>query len=136
MALRDIFKRQKTEKTEGKTGEKPAASAVKESSGETKSLKGKRVNSAWRVLKTAHITEKATDLAGKNQYIFNVYLRANKNEIKSAVENIYGIDVVSVNVVNIPSKKRRVGKIYGWKSGYKKAIVKIKEGQKIELMPR
>lgn len=98
--------------------------------------KGKRIDLAWRVLKNAHITEKATDLTGENRYVFNIHSGANKNQVKSAVENIYGVDVVSVNVVNIPPKKRRVGKTRGWKAGYRKAIVEIKEGQKIELMPR
>lgn len=98
--------------------------------------KNKRIDLAWRILKKAHITEKATDLTGKNKYIFNIYDKADKNEVKKSVENIYGVDVVSVNIVNIPPKKRRVGKNRGWKSGYKKAIVKIKQGQKIELMPR
>lgn len=103
---------------------------------EMKTSKEKRIGLAWRILRTAHVTEKATDLSEKNQYIFNVYPQVNKNEIKKAVEDIYGVDVVSVNTVTIPAKKRRLGKISGWKSGYKKAIVGIKKGQKIELMPR
>ena len=40
------------------------------------------------------------------------------------------------NVINIPRRKRRIGRTMGWKQGYRKAIVKIKEGQKIELLPR
>jgi large subunit ribosomal protein L23 len=103
---------------------------------EVRNPKDKNIGLAWRILRKAHVTEKATDLAAKNQYVFNVYPTANKKQIKKSVEDIYGVNVVSVNVVNIPSKKRRLGKTLGVKPGYKKAIVKIKEGQEIELMPR
>lgn len=131
----NVFKKEKTPaETDAKKIKKEKNASEKPL--EAKTPKVKKIDLAWRILKTAHITEKATDLSEKNQYIFNVYPGTNKNEVKKAVENIYGVDVVSVNVINIPSKKRRVGKTLGWKSGYKKAIVSVKEGQKIELMPR
>ena len=82
------------------------------------------------------MTEKATELAKKNQYVFKVWPRANKVEIKKAIEDIYGVDVVSVKIIKVPRKRRRLGRISGWRKGYKKAIVKIKEGQKIEVLPR
>ncbi|MCK4781986.1 50S ribosomal protein L23 [Candidatus Parcubacteria bacterium] len=91
---------------------------------------------AYRVLKIPHITEKATDLTKNNQYVFKVLPKSNKIEIKKAIEGLYGVDVLSVRIINIPSKKRRLGKTTGWKKGYKKAIIKIKQGQKIEVMPR
>jgi large subunit ribosomal protein L23 len=127
-----IFSKKNTE------AEKPAVikeeKAVK--STEIKNPKDKKIGLAWSILRKAHVTEKATDLAAKNQYVFNVYPTANKKQIKKSVEGIYGVNVISVNVINIPSKKRRLGKSLGVKPGYKKAIVKIKEGQEIELMPR
>jgi large subunit ribosomal protein L23 len=101
-----------------------------------KNSKDKKVDLAWRVLKMAHVTEKATALAENNRYVFNVYPTINKTQIKKSVEDIYGVNVVSVNIINIPAKRRRLGKTLGWKSGYKKAIVQLKEGQEIELMPR
>ena len=82
------------------------------------------------------MTEKATDLTSKNQYIFKVFPGSNKNQVKKAVEDVYGVDVINVNIVNIPKKRRRLGRIEGWRRGYKKAIVRIKEGQKIEVLPR
>lgn len=124
----------KTKQTEKPLELKKEEKAVKPA--ETKNPKEKKVGLAWRILKKAHITEKATDLTAKNQYIFNVYPESNKNQIKKSVEDIYGVDVISVNVINIPAKKRRLGRSQGWKSGYKKAVVKIKAGQEIELMPR
>jgi large subunit ribosomal protein L23 len=101
-----------------------------------KDQKEKKIGLAWGVLKRAHITEKATDLIADNKYVFDVYPTANKIEIKKSVEDIYGVNVISVSTINIPAKKRRLGKTQGWKAGYKKAIVQIKKGQEIELMPR
>lgn len=91
---------------------------------------------SWKILRSPHITEKATDLAKKNQYVFKISETANKTEIKKAIENLYGVSVLAVRIIKIPKKSRRLGKQKGWKKGYKKAIVKIKEGQKIEVLPR
>lgn len=126
----------KPEKKEVKKEEPTKAPvSIKTSAGKSPN-KEKKIGLAWRVLRKAHITEKATDLTAKNQYVFNVFPQANKTQVKKSVEDLYGVDVVSVNIVNIPAKKRRLGRSQGEKPGYKKAIVKIKEGQEIELMPR
>lgn len=98
--------------------------------------KREEVGEAYRVLETPHITEKATDLIKQNQYVFKVFPEANKIEIKKAIEDIYGVDVISVKIIKVPARRRRLGRISGWRKGYKKAIVKIKEGQKIEVLPR
>jgi len=87
-------------------------------------------------IKTPHITEKAGDLAAKNLYVFKVWPRTNKLEIKKAVEKLYKVDVLSIRIINVLPKKRRLGRISGWTKGYKKAIVKIKKDQKIEVLPR
>jgi len=75
-------------------------------------------------------------LAERNQYVFKVFPDANKIEIKKAIKEIYGADVEEVRIINVPRKKRRRGRIEGWRKGYKKAIVKIKEGQTIEILPK
>lgn len=90
---------------------------------------------AW-VLQSPQISEKAGFLAESNQYIFRVSKRANKTEVKKAIESTFGINVASVRIINVPGKERKVGGKIGFKKGYKKAIVKIKEGQKIEVLPR
>ncbi len=87
-------------------------------------------------LVSPHVTEKATDSGEKNKYVFKVLPKANKKEIKKDVEDSYNVDVESVNIINVPRKKRRLGRQEGWKKGYKKAIVKVKKGQKIEILPR
>src|SRR3989344_2674690 len=68
----------------------------------------------------------------KTKYTFKIYDNANKPEIKKSVEGIYGVDVLDVNIIKIPKKKRRLGRTEGFKKGFKKAVVKIKAGQKIE----
>lgn len=88
---------------------------------------------SYDAIKHPHISEKATALAGKNQYTFETLQGVNKTEIKKAIEGIYGVNVLSVNIIKIPAKKRRMGKTQGFKSGHIKAIVKIKEGQIIEI---
>ena len=91
---------------------------------------------AYRVLKSPHITEKAEELSKINQYVFKVESSANKNSVKKAVKEVFKVDVVSVKMINVVGKKIRVGKTQGETKGYKKAIVRVKEGQKIEVMPR
>ncbi|KPJ55009.1 hypothetical protein AMJ47_02440 [Parcubacteria bacterium DG_72] len=92
---------------------------------------------AWKVLAEPHITEKATYLEKDNKYVFKVFVKANKTEIKKAVESLYGVNVEKVAIINIPRKKRRAGRQReGWRKGYKKAVVEIQKGQKIEIMPR
>jgi len=138
MALRNIFKRKLKEKP-AQPIEKPKEEIPLEKPVEVKPPKVKRevkVGEAYRILKTPQVTEKATDLTKKNQYVFKVWPGANKVEIKKAIEDLYGVDVLDVKIIKVPRKKRRLGRISGWRKGYKKAIVKIKEGQKIEVLPR
>jgi len=85
------------------------------------------------IFKRPIITEKSSYLAKENQYVFEVEKAATKGKIKREVEERFGVDVLSVNTVKIPKKRRRLGRISGWRKGYKKAIVKIKEGQKIDV---
>lgn len=148
MAFKNIFKREKKGSSFPKAKESKEKAAEAKDAGKKEAEKPKIaepvykkeraavLGMAYRILKTPHITEKASDLAERNYYAFNVYPSANKTEIKKALEDIYGVDVISVNIIKVPPKKRRRGKTIGFKKGYKKAIVKIKEGQKIEIMPR
>ena len=91
---------------------------------------------AYRVLEAPHVTEKASALTEENKYVFKVLPRTNKIEIKKAVEDLYGVNVIKVRIINVPKRQRKLGKQKGWRKGYKKAIVKIKKGQKIEILPR
>jgi large subunit ribosomal protein L23 len=97
-----------------------------------KNILAKKFN--FETIKNPHISEKAGYLSEKEQYTFKVSSRFNKKEIKKAVEGLYGVNVISVNLIKIPAKKRRIGKTQGFKKGYIKAVVKIKQGQKIEIL--
>jgi large subunit ribosomal protein L23 len=88
---------------------------------------------ASRFLLEPWITEKSHQEMAQNKYIFRVSKDSNKTSIKKSVENLYKVAVLDVNVVNIHPKKRIYGRTKGFKSGFKKAIVKLKEGDKIEL---
>jgi large subunit ribosomal protein L23 len=98
------------------------------------SSKIKNTKFSYEAVKQPHISEKASYLAEKNQYTFEISPNYGKQEVKKSVEGIYGVDVLSVNVIKIPAKKRRLGKTEGFRKAYKKAIVTIKEGQKIEIL--
>jgi len=81
-----------------------------------------------------HITEKGTLLAGQNKYLFKVDPSANKLEIKQAIENFFKVKVLKVNTMNYDGKKRRERTIhFGKKPDWKRAVVTLKEGDKIDL---
>ena len=137
MALFNIFKRKKPASVPKKVVKKEIKEPAEKPVAGIKPLKSKKASeAACRILKWPHVTEKASDLTKLDQYIFNVYEGANKPEIKKAVEDVYGVKVVSVKIIKIHPKKRRLGRIEGWRKGYKKAIVKLAQGQKVEILPR
>lgn len=88
---------------------------------------------AAKILIEPWITEASTAMGELNKYIFKVFPKTSKKQIKNAVEKVYGVKVVSVNTVSIPRKKKQQGRKIGWKAGFKKAIVKLKEGDSIDL---
>ncbi len=80
------------------------------------------------------ITEKTSDLMGQdNKYTFVVNKDSNKTEVAYAVEKLFNVKVLKVNIMNVRPKRRRVGRFEGTKPGYKKAIVKLAPGHTIEL---
>ncbi|MDP2664913.1 MAG: 50S ribosomal protein L23 [bacterium] len=119
-----------------KTEKKAAAPEKKQEQKVSESKKPTVGLSSVGVIVSPRITEKAGVLEKKGEYIFNVYPRTNKQEIKNAVEKTYGVKVTKVNIINIPSKKKRVGKHMGEAGKVRKAIVSLAKGHAIELMPR
>ncbi|CVH78354.1 50S ribosomal protein L23 [Clostridiales bacterium CHKCI006] len=86
------------------------------------------------VLKKPILTEKSLRLMDEeNKYTFDVDVRCNKVEIKEAVEKLFNVKVEKVNVMNIRPKTKRVGRYEGKTNRRKKAIVKLAEGNKIDL---
>lgn len=87
----------------------------------------------YRVLKKPLITEKSTSLLADNKYTFEVDVKANKTEIKQAVESIFKVKVLKVNTMRVKGKLKRVRMIKGRTPERKKAIVTLKAGDKIEI---
>lgn len=94
------------------------------------------MNDHFDLIQTASLTEKSSLLSEKlNKYVFRVAPRANKVQIKAAIEAIFGKKVVSVNTCNYAGKKKRERRAdFGRKAHWKKAIVTLKEGEKIDLV--
>ncbi len=87
------------------------------------------------VIRKPVITEKATTAIDQNQYTFEVDPRAAKPDIKAAVEELFNVKVIGINTMNPPRRTRRVGKFSGKRSQVKKAIVRLAEGDSIQLFP-
>lgn len=85
---------------------------------------------AYDVIIRPIVTEKSMDDMAEKKYTFRVKKNTNKTEVKKAVEQIFGVDVEKVNIMNVRGKKKRQGMIEGKTSDWKKAIVKLKEGSK------
>lgn len=79
------------------------------------------------------ITEKSASMEIDGKYVFKVDVRANKTQVKQAIEKIFNVKVESVNIMNIHPKNKRVGKYTGKSNRYKKAIVKLAKGQTISF---
>ena len=79
------------------------------------------------------ITEAATESVEEGKYIFKISARGNKLQVKQAIEKIYTVKVEKVNTISIPKKARSRGRILGWKKGYRKAVITLKKGDKIDV---
>ena len=87
-----------------------------------------------QIIKKPLITEKSTRLKeSENQIAFVVDSQANKIQIRHAVEKLFKVKVQAVRTMNLVGKRKRMGKSWGWKPDWKKAIVTLKEGERIEF---
>ena len=79
------------------------------------------------------VSEKSTDLLQDNKYTFLIQIKANKVQVRQAVEQIFKVKVQSVNTIRMIGKTKRMGKSVGKRSDYKKAIVTLVPGNQIEI---
>ena len=79
------------------------------------------------------VSEKATAAQANGVYTFAVHLDAEKKHIKAATESLFNVTVIDVNTINVRGKFRRRGKSYGQASNWKKALVRLKDGDKIQV---
>ena len=87
----------------------------------------------YDIIKAPVITEKSQTLAQQNVIVFKVDRKANKTQIKQAIESKFNVKVEKITTLNTKPKARRVGRYVGKTSPYKKAMVKLKEGSTIEF---
>ena len=86
-----------------------------------------------QVLLAPVVSEKSYSLISDRKYTFKVHEDAHKTQIRQAVEELFEVEVESVNIVKVQSKPKRRGFIKGRRPGWKKAIVELKEGHEIEI---
>ena len=91
------------------------------------------MKTSYDILKNILRTEKGTEMLPENKYIFHVATDANKIQIKQAVENIYHVSVIKVNTLKANGKWKRVRYKEGKTPDWKKAVVTLKQGDKIEI---
>ncbi|KKW47616.1 MAG: 50S ribosomal protein L23 [Candidatus Liptonbacteria bacterium GWC1_60_9] len=82
------------------------------------------------------VTEKANALSRMGKYVFMVKPEATKNEVRKALKKLYGVDAVKVDVVNARGRKRRFMRTFTPGRRYKKAIVTLKTGQTLDIIPK
>lgn len=85
------------------------------------------------ILKKPIVSERSMDLLQQNKYSFYVDPNANKIEIKHAVQELFNVSVTDVNTMNVKGKTKRMGRYVGRTANRKKAIVTLKDGDKIEI---
>jgi len=120
---------------DGKAGskEKRVKSKDKKTSGKGKEELKHDHGEAYKYIVRPVITEKVSFMGMYNSYVFEVSPKANKVEIKKAIKKLYGVEPVKINVMNMSGKKVRYGRQFGKLKNWKKAIVTLKSGDKIDV---
>lgn len=92
------------------------------------------MKTANEIIYQAIISEKGTVLRDEqNRYVFKVHVQANKIEIKKAIETAFTVKVLDVKTINMKGKSKRLGRYEGKRSNWKKALVKLKKGDSIDI---
>lgn len=120
---------EKTASTKDLYAETPAKTAK----GATRKVSAQRIARANEVLVRPLVTEKGTDLNVLGKYLFEVSESANKIEVAKAVEALYGVKPVKVNIVNIEGKVKNYGRRQGKRKDWKKAVVSLPKGKTIDV---
>jgi len=126
-------KKEEVKKVEKKKSAKKIAQSRKISSRGKKEYLKKTHGDAYKHLIRPLISEKIATLGMHNQYGFEVSTRSNKVEVKKAIKSLYGVEPVKVNIIQVRGKKVRRGRKFGMTKSWKKAIITLKQGDKIEV---
>jgi len=138
MGIRDFLSKQ-SEPTEKQTLDASVSVLQKGNVSRTpkKSTRSSSVGAAYD--RTVHfllsplVTEKATRLSAEGQYAFRVHVQANKTQIREAVGRVYRVHPIHVTIVSMRGKNVRYGKTQGKRKAWKKAVVTLKKGEKIQM---
>jgi len=127
--------KEKTAKQPSVKGDEAKKSKASKESSDFVAKKDKKTASSAKtdILLSPHVTEKATDLAKQNAYVFKIAKTANKMMVKQAVNEAYGVRPEKVNITTAKPKKRMVRGRRGMKAGFRKAVIYLKKGDKIEV---
>ena len=90
------------------------------------------VNNLYNVIVSPVITDKATNISEKNQYVFKVTISSDKKIIKQAIEKLFKVKVKSINTTKVKGKVKIFKGTKGRRADYKKAIVSLKEGENLD----
>lgn len=108
-------------------------SAKKDAKKSTKKKASKNASVAYGVIMVPLVSEKSHAQTDLHVYSFRVHKKATKTEVKKAIEALYEVNVERVNMVNMPVRRRTIGRNRGYQSGYRKALVKIDANDKIDF---
>ncbi len=138
MALFDKFKKKKSEPKElsvpplkSEVKEPIKKAEIKKEPAKKRESRGRKI--AYEILVRPLVTEKASGLAVINQYVFAVQPKANKVEIKKAIEELYGVSPIAVNIIKMRGKHVRYGRTQGRTKNWKKAVITLKKGESIKI---
>ena len=133
-ATKKVVKKDSDSSTSAKSDKKPFH--VRKRKGRRQTAKQNMATELSRVLLRPRITEKATDVTANGTYVFEVAVKATKRDVSKAVEHYYKVTPTKVNMIKIPSKKRRNRnrRTFGQSSVGKKAYVFLKKGDSIEFV--
>lgn len=130
MAIFNIFKKKKDDDKKEVALEPKLEEKVSDTP--TLDIRGNWSADGHQVIRSFYVSEKASMLNGMNQYVFKIFNNANKSEVKKQVEKVFDVKIKDVKILNMPKKRRDLGRHPGFKAGFKKAIITLKEGYSIE----
>lgn len=135
-----LFNRKKEDKVEDKSLKKDEKNVKvakkmikKNDKKDTAVIPAENTEMAYRFILHPWITEKTQELMSVNKHVFKLRPKTTKRQVKLAVEKLYNVKIAKINIINIPQKRKKFGKVIGKKSAIRKAIVTLAKGHKIEV---
>lgn len=136
MAVLDWFTKKKKRPQASKPSKKEVTPKPKKKEESDQVLITALRSSAHQVLRAPHVTEKSSMLVNQGKYVFTVFPDSNAVMVRKAIEEVYKVDVTDVHMISVSNKKRRRGRYTGISVRPKKAIITLKKGQTLEILPQ